>query len=83
MIIQEQADAIGVAVGKTAAYGGGASAFVFGLSANEFAALGGIVVGVLGLLVQWYFNRRRDRREHEEFIARMRQYCERAQESER
>lgn len=76
-------DAVGVAAGKVGAYGGGASAFVFGLTANEFAALGGIVVGVLGLLVQWYFNRRRDRREHEEFIARMRQYRERAQESER
>lgn len=76
-------DAVGVAAGKVGAYGGGASAFFFGLTANELAALAGIVVGVLGLLVQWYFNRRRDRREHEEFIARMRQYRERAQESER
>ena len=76
-------DAVGVAAGKAGAYGGGASAFFFGLTANEFAALGGIVVGVLGLLVQWYFSRRRDRREHEEFIARMRQYRERAQEPER
>ena len=76
-------DAVGVATGKVGAYGGGASAFFFGLTANELAALGGIVVGVLGLLVQWYFSRRRDRREHEEFIARMRQYRERAQEPER
>ena len=65
MRLEEQTDAIGVAVGKTAAYGGGASAFVFGLSANEFAALCGIVVGVVGLAVQWYYNRRRDRREQE------------------
>jgi hypothetical protein len=83
MHVLRDIDAVGVAAGKVGAYGGGASAFVFGLTANEFAALGGIVVGVLGLLVQWYFNRRRDRREHEEFIARMRQYRERAQESER
>ena len=65
------ADAVGVAVGKLGTYGGGASAFVFGLTANELAALGGIVVGVLGLLVQWYYNRRRDRREQAEFEARM------------
>lgn len=64
-------DAVGVAAGKVGTYGGGASAFVFGLTANEFAALSGIVVGVLGLLVQWYFNRRRDRREQAEFEARM------------
>lgn len=64
-LLQEQSDALGVAVGKTAAIGGGASAFVFGLSANEFAALVGVVVGVIGLGVQWYYNRRRDKREQE------------------
>lgn len=68
------ADAVGVAVGKFGTYGGGASALFFGLTANELAALCGIVVGVLGLLVQWYYNRRRDRREQAEFEARLRQY---------
>ena len=72
MHVLRDIDAAGVAAGKVGTYGGGASAFVFGLTAHEF-----------GLLVQWYFNRRRDRREHEGFIARMRQYRERAQESER
>ena len=76
-------DAIGVAAGKVGTYGGGASAVVFGLSASEFAAFVGAAVAVLGLIVQAYFNARRDRREHEEFIARMRQYREHAQESER
>jgi hypothetical protein len=71
MHVLRDIDAVGVAAGKVGTYGGGASAFVFGLTANEFAALGGIVVGVLGLLVQWYFNRRRDRREQAEFEARM------------
>ena len=65
MRLEEQTDAIGVAVGKTAAYGGGASAFLFGLSANEVAALLGVVVGVIGLFVQWFYNRRRDKREQE------------------
>jgi len=69
--MQERIDVIGATAGKVGAYGGGASALFFGLTANELAALGGIVVGVLGLLVQWYYNRRRDRREQAEFEARM------------
>lgn len=61
-MLQDQADAIGIAVGKTATYGGGASAFVFGLSANEFAALGGLAIAIIGLCVQVYYNRRKDHR---------------------
>lgn len=70
-MMRDQADAIGVAVGKAGTYGGGASAFVFGLSASEFAALCGVAVAVAGAVVQWYFNRRRDRREQVEHLARM------------
>lgn len=70
-MMQERMDVVGATAGKVGAYGGGVSAFFFGLTANEIAALGGIVVGVLGLLVQWYYNRRRDRREQAEFEARM------------
>ena len=73
-MIRDQVDAAGVVVGKVGTYGGGASALLFGLSASEFAAFVGAVVAVLGLGVQWYFNRRRDRREQEEFDARMRRY---------
>lgn len=69
--MQERMDVVGATAGKVGAVGGGASAALFGLTANELAALGGIVVGVLGLLVQWYYNRRRDRREQAEFEARM------------
>lgn len=64
-------DAIGLLAAKTATYGGGASAFVFGLTANEVAALGGLAVGVIGLCVQVYYNRRKDRREAEYHTERM------------
>lgn len=60
---QDAADALGVLVGKTATYSGGSAAFLFGLSANELAAVGGLVIAVIGLCVQWYYNHRRDRRE--------------------
>lgn len=73
MHVLRDIDAVGVAAGKVGTYGGGASAFVFGLSASEFAAFVGAVVAVVGLAVQWYFNRRRDRREQAEHLARMRE----------
>ncbi|WP_202844772.1 holin [Luteimonas saliphila] len=72
--MRDQIDATGVVVGKLSAYGGGASAIFFGLSASEFAAIVGAVVAVIGLAVQWVFNRRRDRREQAEHAARMRTY---------
>lgn len=64
-------DAVGLMVGKTATYGGGASAFVFGLSANEVAALGGLLVAIIGLCVQVFYSRRKDRRHAEEHALRM------------
>jgi hypothetical protein len=47
-----------VDIGKAstaATYGGSATAVFFGLTANEFAALGGLAIGVIGLLIgTWY-----------------------------
>lgn len=38
-----------------AMYGGSAGAVLFGLAANEFAALAGVVIALLGLVVNiWY-----------------------------
>lgn len=62
-MFQEHSDAIAVTVGKTATYTGGASAFFFGLTANEVAAFGGLLVAVFGVCVQVYFGRRKDRRD--------------------
>ena len=64
-------DAVGVAVGKTATFGGGASAFFFGLTANETAAIIGAVTAVIGLCIQVYYNRRRDSREVELHAAKL------------
>lgn len=52
------------------AYGGSGSAIVLGgLGISEIAAIAGIVVGLAGLLVQVYFNRR-NARVNEEFKRR-------------
>ncbi len=47
---------------KTASIGGGTATLLFGLQANEFAAIVGAVVAVLGLAVQiWYTLEKRTR----------------------
>ena len=72
----KQLEMVGEMAAKTATYGGGTSAFIFGISASEFAAVVGATVGVLGYLTQLYFSGRRERREREEQEARMRRDAE-------
>jgi hypothetical protein len=38
-------------------------AILFGLTANEIAAFGGLIIGVLTWLVNFYYRRKSDRRE--------------------
>ena len=40
---------------SVATYGGSASAVFFGLTANEFAALGGLAIAVIGLFINIWF----------------------------
>ncbi len=40
---------------SAATYGGSATAVFFGLTANEFAALGGLFIALVGLLVNIWF----------------------------
>ena len=42
-----------------------------GLSANEFAALGGLCVAVIGLVVQWHYKAKADRRAQRLHAARL------------
>lgn len=52
---------------------GGASATVFSwLLSSEFGMLAGIVIGVVGLLVNWYYRDKQDRRDEREHLRRMR-----------
>lgn len=37
-----------------AQYGGSGAAVYFGLTANEIAAFGGLAIGVIGFLVNWW-----------------------------
>lgn len=49
------------------------------LLSSEFAVLVGIVIGVAGFLVNWFYRHRQDAREREEHEARMRGYNEAAE----
>lgn len=40
---------------QTATYGGGGVAVYFGLTANEIAAFGGVVIGLIGLVTNLVF----------------------------
>jgi ABC-type proline/glycine betaine transport system permease subunit len=53
-------------IATTATYGGSGAAVLFGLTANEFAAIAGAVVAIVGLIVSWVFKmlERKDRIAH-------------------
>lgn len=57
-----------IVTGKTAMYGGAASAFVGGLTLSDVGIIVGIVVGVLGYFSSQYWARKRDRRQQAETL---------------
>ena len=62
--------AVGVAT-KVTTYGGSAGAVFFGPTANEMAAVGGLVIALLGLVVTIIFKLRDDRRAQQKHAAEM------------
>jgi hypothetical protein len=42
-------------VSSVATYAGSSAAVYFGLTANEIAAFGGLIVAIIGVLVTWYY----------------------------
>lgn len=48
-------ESVATKAATVATYGGSATAVFFGLTANEFAALGGLCVAIVGLLANIWF----------------------------
>ena len=48
-------EAVSTKIASVATYGGSSAAVIFGLTANEFAAVSGVVIALCGLLVNIYF----------------------------
>lgn len=76
---QQTIDATGAALGSKAAYTGATTTIGSWILSSEFGMLAGVVIGVLGLLISFYFQNRRDRREereHQHRLTRLRQKTE-------
>lgn len=59
------------AASKATQVGGWGGALLAWMGSSEAAVLFGILIGVMGLVVNIYFSNRRDAREQREFEARM------------
>jgi len=67
----EAAEATAAAIAHKATFVGGGTAFWGGITANTVAALGGLLVALVGLSVQWYYKHKEDRRRDELHRRRM------------
>lgn len=70
-IPQQTVDATLAAAGTKATYTGAGTFTVGWLLSSEFGILVGIVIGVAGLVMQFYYSRKKDKREQAEHDARM------------
>jgi len=50
---------------------GGGLLSIGGLTSNDLAIIGGLLLGLAGFMLQWYYQRRRDQREEAEHELRM------------
>ena len=60
------------AVGSKATYTGASTSVVAWILSSEFGILAGVMIGVAGLLVNWYYRAKEDRRQQAEHERRMR-----------
>lgn len=69
----QEADAAAAAASASlkATLAGAGALTLGGFTANDLAILGGLLLGVAGFVLQWWFQRRRDLREQAEHEARM------------
>lgn len=71
MTDQQTIDATMAAAGSKATYTG-ATTTIFGyLTSNEFAVLAGLVLGIAGFVVNWYYRHKEDKRQQAEHERRM------------
>ena len=61
------------AAGSKATYGGAGASVVGWLMSSEFGVLVGILIGVGGFCVNWYYRHKQDKREQAEHERRMRE----------
>lgn len=67
----ETIDATLAAAGSKATYAGAGTTVTGWLLSSEFGVLAGILIGVCGLCIQWYYRHKQDKREQAEHDRRM------------
>lgn len=65
-------DATLAAAGSKATYGGAGASVVGWLMSSEFGVVAGIIIGIAGFCVNWYYRHKQDKREQEEHERKMR-----------
>lgn len=68
---EHAADTVTAAAAHKVSAAGGVTALFGGLTANDIAAFGGLLIATIGLLIQWYYKRKADRRADELHHARL------------
>lgn len=69
--MNESQQAALAALGSKATYGGAGTSVAAWAVSSEAGIVIGIVIGVAGLLVNWYYKAKQDKREQREFEKRM------------
>jgi hypothetical protein len=64
-------DSAMAAIGSKATYTGASASVVSWLLSSEFGILVGMIIGVAGLIINWYYKAKQDRREEREHKKRM------------
>ena len=67
-------DATMAAAGSKATYGGASATVASWFVSSEFGMLMGIFIGIIGLLINFYFKHKEDKRRQEEHDRRMGMY---------
>jgi heme exporter protein D len=63
-------DAAAISTSSKITAGGGTAGLIGFATSVNWLGIGGFLIAVIGLLVNLYFQRRRDKREHAEHLAR-------------
>jgi len=70
---QQTLDATLAALGSKATYTGASTSIVGWFLSSQFGVLAGILIGLAGLCINWYYRHKQDKREEEEHKKRMKE----------
>lgn len=79
---QAVADTTIAAAGSKATYAGAGMTIGGWFLSNEFAVLGGLVIGIAGLIINWYYRHKEDKRQQALHEIQMDEYRKRQEKDD-